>query len=129
MHRRDLGKSYINGKDVFTEFQSRFNTLELAFTAILFASIISIPLRIYGHAPEYLAGYNRNGGRLVRCINAELLARPSADPAFLRETGVAAIRRQIRHYVDHPAGVSTVGLGQAAMIARTTRSSMLDVGK
>jgi len=124
----DLGKSYINGKDVFTEFQSRFpNTLELAFTAILFASIISIPLGIY--TAMHQNTWQDTAGMVAALFGVSmpnfwlgllLILLFSVKLGWLPSGGKSGITSIILPAI-------TVGLGQAAMIARTTRSSMLDV--
>ena len=124
----DMGESYVTGLDVFDRFmQCLPMTLALGGTALILACIISIPLGIY-------TALNQNSWKdttgmvfalfgvsmpnfwlglmlmLVFAVNLKWLPSQGAEGP---------------QYLVLPA--LTVGLGLAALITRTTRSSMLDV--
>ncbi len=125
----DLGTSYIN-KDqrVFSTFMERLpNTLELGFSAVLIAILISIPLGIYTAVHQNtwkdtigmvfaLFGVSMPnfwlGLMLILLFSLKLGWFPSGGKSGFRSLVLPAV---------------TVGLGLAALITRTTRSSMLDV--
>ena len=126
--RGDLGDSYSTGRPVMDELLSRFPaTLQLAVAATAIAVVIAIPLGI-------LSALRRNSflDQALR-VSAMLSASiPSFWLALLLiiffsvQLGVlpASGRGGIQHLVL-PA--LALGLGEAAIIARLTRSSVLEV--
>ncbi len=128
MARGDLGTSYISKRDVMKTYLERLpNTLLLASVTMLVAIAISIPLGI-------IAAVHQNSIKdTVSMILALLgLSMPnfwlgllliilfSLKLKWLPSGGMGGIESIIL-----PA--LTVGLGLAALMTRTTRSSMLDV--
>lgn len=124
----NLGVSYITKLDVFDTFMTKLpNTLMLGGTAVLLATLISIPLGIY-------TAINRNTwkdnlGMVVALFGVSmpnfwlglmLILIFSLGLGWFPSGGMDGIGSLVL-----PA--STVGFGLAALITRTTRSSMLDV--
>ena len=124
----DMGTSYVTGLDVFDTFMHRLPmTLALGGTALIVAVIISIPVGIW-------TALNQNTwkdtlGMVVALFGVSmpnfwlglmLVLVLSLGLGWLPSGGSDGIR-----YLILPA--LTVGLGLAALITRTTRSSMLDV--
>ena len=128
MFTGDMGKSYITNKDVFKTFMEKLpNTLMLGGAAVLIAVIVSIPLGVYtalnqntwkDTAGMIFALFGTSmpnfwlGLMLILLFSLKLGLLPSGG-----KTGFASLIL--------PA--VTVGFGLAALITRTTRSSMLDV--
>lgn len=126
--RGDLGTSYFNKEDVFEIFMQRLPaTLELSFASVLIAVLISIPLGIYTAVNQNtwkdtlgmifaLFGVSMPnfwlGLMLIVFFSLKLGWFPSGGRNGLSSLVLPA---------------TTVGLGLAALITRTTRSSMLDV--
>lgn len=124
----DLGKSYVTKKDVFKTFMERLlNTLMLGGAAVLIAVIVSIPLGIYTAVHQNtwkdtagmifaLFGVSMPnfwlGLMLIILFSLKLGLFPSGGKSGLDSLVLPAV---------------TVGFGLAALITRTTRSSMLDV--
>ncbi|MDO4553981.1 MAG: ABC transporter permease [Lachnospiraceae bacterium] len=124
----DLGESYVTGKDVFKTFMERLpNTLLLGGAAVLVAIIVSIPLGIYTAVNQNtwkdtagmifaLFGVSMPnfwlGLMLIILFSLKLGIFPSGGKAGWDTLVLPAL---------------TVGFGLAALITRTTRSSMLDV--
>lgn len=124
----NMGKSYITKKDVFKTFMQKLpNTLALGGAAVLIAIIVSIPLGIYTaiHQNTFkdtvgmvfaLFGTSMPnfwlGLMLIIIFALNLKILPSGGKSGLASLILPAI---------------TVGFGLAALITRTTRSSMLDV--
>lgn len=124
----DLGQSYVTKKDVFQTFMERLpNTLMLGGAAVLIAVIVSIPLGIYTAVHQNtwkdtagmifaLFGVSMPnfwlGLMLIILFSLKLGLFPSGGKAGLDSLVLPAV---------------TVGFGLAALITRTTRSSMLDV--
>lgn len=124
----DLGTSYVTGKDVFKTFMERLpNTLMLGGTAVVIAIIIAIPLGIYTAVNQNtwkdtagmvfaLFGVSMPnfwfGLMLIIIFSLNLGLFPSGGKNGLETLVLPAV---------------TVGFGLAALITRTTRSSMLDV--
>lgn len=124
----DLGKSYVTKKDVFKTFMERLpNTLMLGGAAVLIAVVVSIPLGIYTAVHQNtwkdtagmifaLFGVSMPnfwlGLMLIILFSLKLGLFPSGGKTGLDSLVLPAL---------------TVGFGLAALITRTTRSSMLDV--
>lgn len=124
----DMGKSYVTKKDVFQTFMEKLpNTLELGGAAVLIAVLVSLPLGIYtaihqntwkDTAGMVFALFGTSmpnfwlGLMLIIIFSLKLGLLPSGG-----KTGFSSIIL--------PA--VTVGFGLAALITRTTRSSMLYV--
>lgn len=124
----NMGNSYVTGLDVFDTFMHRLPmTLALGGTALFVAVIISIPVGIW-------TALNQNTwkdtlGMVVALFGVSmpnfwlglmLVLVFSLGLGWLPSGGSDGIR-----FLILPA--LTVGLGLAALITRTTRSSMLDV--
>lgn len=124
----DMGQSYISGLDVFDVFMKRLPmTLALGGTALLISVLISVPLGIW-------TALNQNTwkdtlGTVFALFGVSmpnfwlglmLIIIFSLNLGWLPSGGSDGIK-----YLILPA--LTVGLGLAALITRTTRSSMLDV--
>ena len=124
----DMGESYVTKLDVFKTFMGRLPmTLALGGTAVIISVLISIPLGIWTALNQNtwkdtlgmvfaLFGVSMPnfwlGLMLVLLFSLKLGWFPSGGSGSVR-------------YLVLPA--MTVGLGLAALITRTTRSSMLDV--
>lgn len=124
----DMGNSYITNKDVFKTFMQKLpNTLLLGGSAVLVAVIISIPLGIYtalhqntwkDTAGMVFALFGTSmpnfwlGLMLIIIFSLKLKLCPSGGKSGFSSLVLPAV---------------TVGFGLAALITRTTRSSMLDV--
>lgn len=124
----DLGKSYVTGKDVFKTFMERLpNTLMLGGTAVLIAIIIAIPLGIYTAVNQNT--WKDTAGMVFALFGVSmpnfwfglmLIIIFSLNLGLLPSGGKNGLNTLILPAV-------TVGFGLAALITRTTRSSMLDV--
>lgn len=128
MLRGDLGVSYVTHRDVFQTFMQRLpNTMQLAGASVLVATLIAIPLGVYTAIHENtwkdtlgmvfaLFGVSMPnfwlGLMLIILFSLKLKIFPSGGKNGLISLVLPAL---------------TVGLGLAALITRTTRSSMLDV--
>ena len=126
--RGDMGTSYISGRDVLQTYLSFLpRTVELAVAGVFLSVVISIPLGIIsalkrgtvidGGAMLFgLLGMSMPifwlGLLLIIAFSLKLRWFPSAGSEGLISLVLPAI---------------TVGITQAAVICRTTRSSMLDV--
>ena len=124
----DMGTSYISGRDVLQTYLSFLpRTVELAIAGVFLSVVISIPLGIIsalkrgtiidGGAMLFgLLGMSMPifwlGLLLIIAFSLNLRWFPSAGAEGLKSLVLPAI---------------TVGITQAAVICRTTRSSMLDV--
>lgn len=124
----NMGKSYVTNKDVFKTFMEKLpNTLMLGGAAVLIAIIIALPLGIYtaihqntwkDTAGMVFALFGTSmpnfwlGLMLIIIFSLKLGWFPSGGKGGLDSLVLPAL---------------TVGLGLAALITRTTRSSMLDV--
>ena len=124
----DLGTSYVTKRDVFRTFIERLpNTLQLAGASVLIATLIALPLGIYTAIHENtwkdtlgmifaLFGVSMPnfwlGLMLIIVFSLKLKWFPSGGKSGPLSLVLPAL---------------TVGLGLAALITRTTRSSMLDV--
>lgn len=124
----DLGTSYVTKKDVFKTFMERLpNTLILGGTAVLIAIIIAIPLGIYTAVNQNT--WKDTAGMVFALFGVSmpnfwfglmLIIIFSLNLGLLPSGGKNGIDTLILPAV-------TVGFGLAALITRTTRSSMLDV--
>ena len=124
----DMGKSYVTNKDVFKTFMEKLpNTLMLGGAAVLIAIVVSLPLGIYtaihqntwkDTAGMVFALFGTSmpnfwlGLMLIIIFSLGLGWFPSGGKGDLKNLVLPAV---------------TVGFGLAALITRTTRSSMLDV--
>jgi peptide/nickel transport system permease protein len=124
----DLGTSYVTKRDVFKTFMDRLPaTLELGGVAMLIATVISIPLGIYTAINQNT--WKDTGGMIFALFGVSM-------PNFwLGLMLIILFSLKLRWF---PSGgrsgflsvilpAMTVGLGMAALITRTTRSSMLEV--
>ena len=124
----DMGKSYVTKKDVFQTFLEKLpNTLALGGAAVLIAVVVSLPLGIYtaihqntwkDTAGMVFALFGTSmpnfwlGLMLIIIFALKLGLLPSGGKSGFSSIILPAV---------------TVGFGLAALITRTTRSSMLDV--
>ena len=124
----DMGKSYVTKRDVFKTFMERLpNTLLLGGAAVLIAVVVSLPLGIYtaihqntwkDTAGMIFALFGTSmpnfwlGLMLIIIFSLKLGLFPTGGKGGLDSLVLPAV---------------TVGFGLAALITRTTRSSMLDV--
>jgi len=128
MLRGDLGQSYVTKRDVFRTFMDRLpNTLMLAGAAVLVATVIAIPLGIYTAINQNT--WKDTAGMVFALFGVSmpnfwlglmLIILFSLKLGWLPSGGKSGFLSLILPSV-------TVGLGLAALITRTTRSSMLDV--
>ena len=126
--RGDLGTSYITQRDVFDIFMEKLpNTLYLGCTAVLFSTVLSIPIGIY--AAQHRGTFQDNISMVVALIGVSM-------PMFwfglllmllfaLRLGWLPSGGNATPDAVILPA--ITLGIGNMALLTRTTRSSMLDV--
>lgn len=124
----DMGESYVTGLDVFDRFmQCLPMTLALGGTALILACIISIPLGIYTALNQN--SWKDTTGMVFALFGVSmpnfwlglmLMLVFAVNLNWLPSQGAEGPK-----YLVLPA--LTVGLGLAALITRTTRSSMLDV--
>ena len=126
--RGDLGTSYVSKMDVMKLYLQRLpNTLKLASLAMFVAVIISVPLGI-------VAAVNQNSWKDTLAMILALLGLSmpnfwlglllmllfSLKLGWFPSGGAEGFRSVVLPAV-------TVGVGLAALLTRTTRSSMLDV--
>lgn len=126
--RGDLGKSYVNNRDVFEVYFSRLpNTLILAMAGIFVAVVIAVPLGVIGaiHRASWkdaismifgLLGLSMPNFWLGLLLIIVFSLKLGLFPSYGSEGWSSIILPAI-----------TIGTGQAALIMRTTRSSMLEV--
>ena len=124
----DMGKSYVTNKDVFKTFMEKLpNTLMLGGAAVLVAIVIALPLGIYTAIHQNT--WKDTAGMVFALFGTSmpnfwlglmLIIIFSLKLGWLPSGGKGGFDTLIL-----PA--LTVGLGLAALITRTTRSSMLDV--
>lgn len=124
----DMGKSYVTNKDVFKTFMEKLpNTLMLGGAAVLIAIVIALPLGIYTAIHQNT--WKDTAGMVFALFGTSmpnfwlglmLIIIFSLKLGWLPSGGKDGFDTLIL-----PA--LTVGLGLAALITRTTRSSMLDV--
>lgn len=126
--RGDMGSSYVTKRDVFKTFMERLpNTIQLAGASVLIATLIAIPLGIYTAINQNT--WKDTAGMVFALFGVSmpnfwlglmLIILFSLKLGWLPSGGKGSPLSLIL-----PA--LTVGLGLAALITRTTRSSMLDV--
>lgn len=127
LFRGDLGKSYKTGLPVFEEYMKRFpNTIVLALGALGVALLIAIPIGIISAIKQY--SWIDNIGTTFALLGV-------AMPNFW--LGLLLILLFSVHLGWLPSGgmsglglilpAITLGTGNAALYARMTRSSMLEV--
>ena len=124
----DMGTSYVTKLDVFDVFMGRLPmTLALGGTALIISVIISIPLGIWTALNQNT--WKDTMGTIFALFGVSmpnfwlglmLIIIFSVTVGWLPTGGSNGIK-----YLILPA--TTVGLGLAALITRTTRSAMLDV--
>lgn len=124
----DMGKSYVTNKDVFKTFMEKLpNTLMLGGAAVLIAIVIALPLGIYTAIHQNT--WKDTAGMVFALFGTSmpnfwlglmLIIIFSLKLGWLPSGGKGGFDTLIL-----PA--LTVGLGLAALITRTTRSSMLDI--
>lgn len=126
--RGNLGKSYVNNKDVFKVYMNRLpETLKLALAGILVALIIAIPLGIVAAVHQNtwkdtvsmifgLLGLSMPNFWLGLLLIIFFSLKLGWFPSFGSKGFASIVLPAI-----------TVGTGQAALLTRTTRSSMLEV--
>jgi peptide/nickel transport system permease protein len=124
----DMGKSYVTNKDVFRTFMEKLpNTLMLGGAAVLIAIIVSLPLGIYTAIHQNT--WKDTAGMVFALFGTSM-------PNFWLGLMLIILFSLKLHWL--PSGgkngfaslilpALTVGFGLAALITRTTRSSMLDV--
>ena len=124
----DMGKSYVTNKDVFQTFMEKLpNTLMLGGAAVLIAIIVSLPLGIYTAIHQNT--WKDTAGMVFALFGTSM-------PNFWLGLMLIILFSLKLHWL--PSGgkngfsslilpALTVGFGLAALITRTTRSSMLDV--
>ena len=124
----DMGKSYVTKKDVFQTFMEKLpNTLALGGAAVLIAVVVSLPLGIY--TAIYQNTWKDTAGMVFALFGTSM-------PNFwlgLMLIIIFALKLGLlpsggkRGFSSIILPAVTVGFGLAALITRTTRSSMLDV--
>lgn len=124
----DLGRSYLTNRPVNHEISFRYpNTIKLAVTGILVAVFIGIPLGIISATKQNSIA--DNGAMFFALIGVSMpvfwkgilfILLFSVTLGWLPSAGYATWQHMILPAI-------TLGLGSAAIIARMTRSSMLEV--
>ncbi len=126
--RGDMGLSYATGKPVAGEIGARYpNTLRLAFFSIMVSIMISIPVGVISAVKQY--SIFDNLGMVLALVGISM-------PSFW--LGLMLIIGFALHLGWFPSGGAnqwnsiilpalTLGVASTASIARTTRSSMLEV--
>lgn len=124
----DMGTSLITHKPVLTELTNRYRyTIILAVGGTVVGSILGVICGIIA-----ATFHNKAGDNIVMVISMIAVSVPSFFLAmllmlyFCLHLGVLPSlgMRSLRHAI---LPIATLGLGAVGMIARTTRSSMLDV--
>lgn len=128
MLQGNLGTSFVTKKDVFATYMERLpNTIELAFTAVFIATLVGVPLGIYTAIHQNT--WKDTAGTVFALFGVSmpnfwlglmLIIIFSLKLGWFPSGGKGGIETLVL-----PA--TTVGLGFAALITRTTRSAMLDV--
>ncbi|NLV49179.1 MAG: ABC transporter permease [Clostridiales bacterium] len=126
--RGDLGKSYASGQPVLKELLARFpNTLILTFASIIVALIIAIPLGLISAVKQY---------SIIDNASMALALFGVSIPQFwfaLLTLLVFAVKLKwlpasgIEGFSGWVLPVAMIGIANVGNLARTTRSSMLEV--
>lgn len=124
----DMGQSYKSKRDVFPTLMAAFpNTAKLAFWSILVAVAIALPIGIISATKQYSAF--DNVGMVVALLGVAtpnfwlglmLIILFSLNLGWLPSGGMGTWKNYIMPAI-------TLGTGDAALITRMTRSSMLEV--
>lgn len=124
----DMGQSYKTKRDVFPTLMAAFpNTAKLAFWSILVAVAIALPIGIISATRQYSAF--DNVGMVVALLGVAtpnfwlglmLIILFSLNLGWLPSGGMGTWKNYIMPAI-------TLGTGDAALITRMTRSSMLEV--
>lgn len=124
----DLGRSYLTNRPVNEEIESRFpNTIKLAATSILVAVGIGIPLGVISAVKQNT--WIDNGSMFVALLGVSmpvfwqgmlLILLFSLTLGWLPSSGYGTWQQMVLPAI-------ALGSGSAAIIARMTRSSMLEV--
>ena len=129
----DLGESYKNSIPVWNQVIERFpNTAILAVAGILVALIIGIPIGIISAKKQYsLDGQYQHGAGADRRVHAKLLVGLLLVMLFSLTLGWLPSQGMGTGFVPMLRSLVlpslTLGINSAAMVARMTRSSMLEV--
>lgn len=125
--RGDLGTSYITKRDVFATYMEKVpNTLALGFTSVFFSVLLSIPIGIY--AAKHRGTLRDNASMVFALVGVSipmfwlgllLILFFSLRLGWLPSGGTAGPSSLILPSI-------TLGVGQMALLTRTTRSSMLE---
>ncbi len=126
--RGDMGRSYLTRRDVFTTIAGAFpNTAKLAFWSILVAMAIALPIGIISATRQY--SMVDNVGMVAALLGVAtpnfwlglmLIILFSLKLGWLPSGGMNGWQSYIMPAI-------TLGTGDAALITRMTRSSMLEV--
>ncbi len=126
--RGDMGRSYLTKRDVFTTIAGAFpNTAKLAFWSILVAVAIALPIGIISATRQY--SMVDNVGMVAALLGVAtpnfwlglmLIILFSLKLGWLPSGGMNGWQSYIMPAI-------TLGTGDAALITRMTRSSMLEV--
>lgn len=124
----DMGRSYINNRDVFTSIMEVFpNTAKLAFWALVVSIAIALPIGIISAIRQY--SIFDNIGMIIALLGVSmpgfwlglmLIMAFSLYLGVLPSGGMSGWQSYILPAV-------TMGAGNAALVTRMTRSSMLEV--
>ena len=124
----DMGKSYVTKRDVFKTFMERLpNTLLLGGAAVLIAVVVSLPLGIYTAIHQNT--WKDTAGMIFALFGTSmpnfwlglmLIIVFSLNLGWLPSGGMGSWKNYIMPAI-------TLGTGDAALICRMTRSSMLEV--
>ena len=124
----DMGRSYINNRDVFTSIMEVFpNTAKLAFWALVVSIAIALPIGIISAIRQY--SIFDNIGMIIALLGVSmpgfwlglmLIMAFSLYLGILPSGGMSGWQSYILPAV-------TMGAGNAALVTRMTRSSMLEV--
>lgn len=125
---RDLGRSYVTKRPVFSEIASRFpNTLKLAAIGVFIAVLIGVPVGIISATRQY--SVFDNVAMVFALIGVSmpnfwqgllLILLFSIKLQWLPSSGFDTLKHMILPGI-------TIGTSSAAIITRMTRSSMLEV--
>ena len=124
----DMGRSYINNRDVFTSIMEVFpNTAKLAFWALVVSIAIALPIGIISAIRQY--SIFDNIGMVIALLGVSmpgfwlglmLIMAFSLYLGILPSGGMSGWQSYILPAI-------TMGAGNAALVTRMTRSSMLEV--